>query len=169
MSCVLTQSQNRACNDSKGGSNEIYLATSDMITGKPTVVDGEVTAITMASTYKFKKYECAQGVINAAEKSTTDPKNGTSQVEQTVMFQIVKNNLAKRNEAEVIKQANLVAIVKDNNDNYWMYGYHNYLNSEFDGGTGTAYTDLNGAKVTLKGVEPSFAYSVDPDIIAGIL
>lgn len=169
MSCIITQTQSRACNDSQGGSGVLYLATSDMITGKPTVVDGEVTAITMASTYKFKTYECAEGIINFDQKSTTDPKTMGSQVEQTVVFNIPKGNNVKRNELDIFRKANLVAIVKDNNGVYWYLGYANYLNAEIQFGSGTAYTDLNGATVTLKGIEPVLAYTVDDAIIAGIL
>jgi hypothetical protein len=69
----------------------------------------------------------------------------------------------------LLAKNNLLAVVQDGNDKYWLLGKVN--GADLTGGhgaTGAAFGDRNGYTLTFTGNEPALAPEVSSSIIAGL-
>ena len=81
-----------------------------------------------------------------------------------------KMDTAKRTEIAALDGAQLAAIVQDMNGTYWYLGKDNWVStSAVTGQTGAGMDDGNFYTVTLTDTSSELPYTVDPDIIAGLL
>lgn len=150
MACTQTLSGlTRDCAPSKGGVVEVYLANYDDV-ASVTLTDGKVSAITMVSTAKFKKYAFAPQTAFMSGSYQINNENGTKYVLTQLQMVFSRMETTKRIEVSAIAQGLLVAMVKDANGAYWYLGYDEPLQLSDGGlGTGTNRADRNGYTVTL--------------------
>lgn len=156
------------CNSNMGGIVEALIANFDDVTAV-TVSTGEISAITMASSAKFKKYSFPKNTGNLTSTYTIDPASGVKFVTSTLLLQFNRMETTKRVEITALSLGDLAVIVKDANGKYWYLGKDEPVNaSAGDGQTGTARADANRYTITLQDESADMPYEVDPDIISGI-
>ena len=171
------------CRNSAGGVTRFYIAnTSDIV--KSSIAtwgvneDGDEGAI-KEMTIDGSLYAYIPFVDSASwsESVQVSPENGTIYYEQTANMVLGANQQVLRNIVnELGKSANIVVIVRDNNDRLWLIGDPTgkrvtWLSSG-DSNSGTAYGDRNGWSFSLmcRAAEP--AVEIQPadgaDIAASI-
>lgn len=151
MSCSQTLSGiGRDCAGNMGGLKRVLLANRDDV-ASIAVASDKVTAITMESGKKFFEYRFRPGTSSMASNWQVNRENGVKYVQTDLVMVFNRMETSKRVEVQAMAQADLYAIVEDNNGLYWLLGYDNPLDlSAGDGLTGTARTDRNGYSVTLQ-------------------
>ena len=170
MSCVQTLSGlARDCNSNMGGIIEALIAPFDDVTAV-TITDGVISAITMASSKKFKKYNFAKNTGNLTSTYNIDPASGVRYVTSDLLLQFNRMETTKRVEITALAMSDLVVICKDANGKYWYLGKDEPVNaSAGDGQTGTARGDANRYTITLQDESQEMPYEVDASIIDGLL
>lgn len=152
-----------------GGIVEVLIANKEDVTDV-TVTTGEVTAITMGTSKKFKKYEFARNTGSLSSNYTIDPSTGVRFVTSDLVLMFNRMDTQKRVEISALAQNDICIIVKDANGKYWYLGYDEPVNATAaDGLTGTARADRNGYSVTLQDNSHELPYEVDPDIIDALV
>ena len=170
MSCVQTLSGlARDCNSNMGGIIEALIAPFDDVTAV-TITDGVISAITMASSKKFKKYNFAKNTGNLTSTYNIDPASGVRYVTSDLLLQFNRMETTKRVEITALAMSDLVVICKDANGKYWYLGKDEPVNaSAGDGQTGTARGDANRYTITLQDESQEMPYEVSDSIIEGLL
>lgn len=170
MSCSTTLSGlSRDCAANKGGVAEVYIANREDVTAV-TLTDGKVSAITMASSKYFHKYQFNRGTSSMASTYNVDQANGTRFVGTDLVMVFNRMQTAARIEVTALAVNDLAVIVKDNNGLFWYLGYNNPVNmGAGDGNTGTALTDRNGYSVTLHDDSDEMPYEVLSTAVAAVL
>ena len=142
-----------------GGVLEVLLANKSEVT--TTITSGKVTAITMASSAKFHKYQFAPETASMSSNFQVNAQNGTKYVQTDLLLVFNRMETAKRVEIMAMAQGELVAIAKDANGCYWFLGNDEPLVlSAGDGLTGTARADRNGYSATLQDNSLELPYEV---------
>lgn len=150
-----------------GGIVEVYLANADDVTAI-TLTDNKVSGITMDTGKKFKKYEFARNVSSMNSNYTIDEANGVKFVETDLTMVFNKMNTSKRIEVTAMAQGELICMVKDANNVYWLLGYDTPVRiSAGDGLTGTARSDRNGYSITLHDYSLQLPYEINVGTGAG--
>ncbi len=168
MPCVLTQNISLDCRESLGGLKSIRFIEFANVTST-TETAGVITAITLAASKKFWKYELAKESSSFTETITSSVANGTLFYAQELSVILNKLQANYRNEILLLAKNNLVAIAEDKNGTFFMLGKVNGL--EITGGTagsGVATGDRNGYELTFGGQEPQLATPVNGAIIAAL-
>ena len=170
MSCVQTLSGlARDCNSNMGGIIEALIAPFDDVTAV-TISDGVISAITMASSKKFKKYNFNKNTGNLTSTYNIDPASGVRYVTSDLLLQFNRMETTKRVEITALAMSDLAVIVKDANGKYWYLGKDEPVNaSAADGQTGTARGDVNRYSITLQDTSLQMPYEVSDSIIEGLL
>ena len=170
MSCSQTLSGiARDCAASMGGIAEVLICNHDDITAV-TLSDGIVSAITTATSKKFKKYAFRPGTGSMTSTLNVDAANGVNYVSTELVLQFNRMETTKRVEMAALATNDLAVIVKDNNSKYWYLGYDEPVNaSAGDGVTGQARGDANKYGITLQDNSHEFPYEVAEEVIATIL
>ena len=150
MACTQTLSGlARDCKPSKGGVRNVYMANKADVASL-TLTDSKISGITMETNKKFKAYAFAPQTASMNSDYQINQDNGTSYVLTQLVMIFNRMETAKRLEVVALAQAEVVAIVEDNNGVYWYLGYdEGMLLSAGNGATGTARADRNGYTVTL--------------------
>ena len=138
------------CSANMGGVAVVYLANKADVSAI-TVTTGKVTAITMASTAKFKTYYLKPNTASMSSTAQVNQENGSNYWQTLLQMVFNRMETTKRVEVVAMAQGELCAIVKDANGVYWFLGQDAplVLNAG-DGNTGTARADRNGYSVTLE-------------------
>lgn len=170
MSCSATLSGlARDCAASMGGIAEVLIANFDDVSAV-TLTSGKVSAITMVSSAKFKKYAFRKGTGSMTSTLNTDPANGVNYVSTDLVMQFNKMETTKRVELAALAVNELMVIVKDCNGLYWLLGYDEAVTaSAGDGQTGQARGDANRYTITLQDNSHEFPYEVESSVISTIL
>ena len=168
MPCVLTQGYTLDCKDSIGGIKAAwFIATGDV--SAVTEASGVVTAITKAAGKVFYKYNLVKNSGTLAENVNASVQNGTVFYAQELTIILNKMQANTRNEILLLAKNNLITIVQDGNDKYWLLGKTNGLDMTGGGSaSGTAQGDRNGYTLTFSGGEAALAPEVTSGIIAGL-
>jgi len=155
MTCNFSLSgTKRDCKNSLGGVREIYLAIRGVDVSPQNITvnetTGKVTAITMETGKLFRTYQLRDNVANMTTSVNTSNEAGTTYYETTVTFSIAKLTAEKRMELHNIARAELVVIVRDRMNRYWLIGKENaaYLSAGAIN-TGTNMADANQIEFTL--------------------
>lgn len=157
------------CSPNVGGIVEVLVANHADVTAK-TVTTDVITAITMASTAKFKKYAIRRETGQMTSTLNSTPAQNLHYISTELALQFNRMETAKRVEMTALSLGELVVIVKDANGMYWYLGYDEpVLATAGDGVTGTARGDANAYHLTLTDNAAQYPYAVDPDIISGLL
>lgn len=151
MSCSQTLSGiSRDCASNMGGIKRVLLANRADVS-QITVSSNKVTAITMESGKKFYEYNFRPETSSMSSNWQVNRENGVKYVQTDLVMNFNRMETSKRVEIEAMAQADLYAIVEDNNGLFHLLGYDNPLDlSAGDGLSGTARTDRNGYSVTLQ-------------------
>ena len=168
MSCALTQGYTLDCKDSIGGIKAVwFIAVGDV--ASVTEASGIVSAITKASGKVFYKYQLVKNSSALTENVNANVQNGTVFYAQELAIVLNKMQANTRNEILLLAKNNLMAVVQDANDKYWLLGRQNGLDlSAGSSATGTAQADRNGYNLTFTGGEKELAPEVTSGIIAGL-
>ena len=161
MPCSQTLSGiTRDCSPSLGGIVEVYIANFADVTAK-TITSDKITAITMASSAKFRKYEFRRNTGSLSSTYQINAENGSTFVQSDLVLVFNRMETSKRVEIVALAQGELCAIVKDANGVYWYLGDEEPLvASAGDGLTGTQRSDRNGYSVTLQDVSSALPIEV---------
>lgn len=168
MACALTQGYTLDCKDSVGGIKAVWFIASDDVSAI-TEASGIVSAITKSGGKVFYKYELVKNTGSLTETVTASVENGTVFYAQELSIVLNKMQANTRNEILLLAKNNLLAVVQDSNNKYWLLGKDNGI--DITGGTaatGTAQGDRNGYTLTFSGGEPALAPEVSSGIIAGL-
>ena len=148
------------CASSMGGIVEAYIANHDDV-ASVTVQEGQINAITMAESAKFKKYYFKPGTSSFTNNLNVDQANGVNFVSTDIVLLFSRMETAKRIEIAALSVGDLAVIVKDANGKYWYFGYDEPVTaSSGDGQTGTARTDGNRYSITLQDNAQTWPYEI---------
>ena len=143
MACDLTTGVTVGCKDSAGGLKEVYFALKDSSTAITQDGTNQVTSITIGDSWY--KYEPRNATSTMTDNPRVNRQNGTAFYEQGVSLVLTKMEQAKRNEIILLAKANMLVIVKDQNDRYWLLGQDNGIEmADSEAGLGTELGDRNG-------------------------
>ena len=170
MPCTQTLSDiAKDCTSNIGGIKNAFIANFDDVTAI-TESSNKISAITMASSKKFKKYHFRKGTGSVTSTLNVDPTTGVNFVQSDIILQFSKMETTKRIEIAALAQAELAVIIEDMNGLFWYYGRQEGVSaSAGTGQTGTARTDGNYYQITLQDNDASFPLEVDADIIENIV
>lgn len=161
----------RDCNPNVGGIKRALIALFDDVTAKTLDTgNNQISAITMASTAKFKEYYVRPETSSATETPQYNDAGEYAGEEATISLVFGRRDATKRAEVKALSVADLVVILEDANGNYWYYGFDFPVNRNGgDAVLGQARTDRNAYNVQLRARDLQTAYLVDSSIIAGLL
>ena len=148
------------CASSKGGIVEDLIANHEDV-ASVTVTEGQITAITMAESAKFKKYYFKRNTGQFTSTLNISEENGTKYVSTDIVLLFSRMETVKRIEMEALAMNDLAVIVKDANGKYWYFGYDEPVSaSAGDGQTGTARGDSNRYSITLQDNSDTWPYEI---------
>lgn len=153
MACALTAGYAIDCRDAVGGIDAIYFAEFANMT--LTDASGTITAITKATGKRFWKFEMpTKSSANATSNPTGSVENGTLFFEVSLDFPINKRDATTRNIVTTLAKNKVLAVTKDKDGTYRLYGkgYGLYLGAS-TGQTGAAPGDANGYVLKFEGSE----------------
>lgn len=159
----------RDCQANVGGIKAVYMANFEDV-DTVTVTSNVVSAITMAASKKFYAYYFNPNTSNFTTNINANRENGSLFFETVLSLVFPKQDATKRIEVNALAQAGLMAIVQDNNDNYWLLGKDEpLLMTSGAAPTGTARADRNGYEMEFTDAQMQMPYTVDPTIVEGLL
>jgi hypothetical protein len=168
MACALTQGYSLDCKDSAGGITEVYFIEKGNVSGI-VAASGVVTGLTKAAGKRFWKYELPKETGSFTHNPTVSSENGTLFFEQNLTIVVNKLSAAINTELKLLAQNILVAVVKDNNNKFWMLGKERGLDmSGSTSGSGTAFGDRSGYSLVFIGKEPDQLYEVNSTVAAAL-
>jgi hypothetical protein len=151
-----------------GGVKEVYLIALADVTSFATA-SGVVTGITKASGKQFYLFQQLQQTSQVTEEVTGSDENGSIFYAQTLELQFNKMQAAVRNQVKLLGANRCIAVVKDRNGTATMWGATMGLSTNAGaGGSGKAFGDFNGSKVTLSGGEPEPYFEVNSTVYAAL-
>lgn len=166
MACLISSSFALDCKDSVGGVKAIYLV--NWANTGFTTASGEVTATTIASGDVYK-YEVPKASSSMTVTTQVSVENGTSFNETDVVFKLRRLSTTKRNELKLLAQTRVFAIVRSNNDEYYLCGKEYGCDvSAMVANTGTAMGDFAGYNVTLKATESEAPYKLQSSVVTSL-
>lgn len=159
----------RDCDGSLGGISQVLLANFDDVSAV-TVGDDIITAITMANSAKFKKYDFRPNTGSMTSTMQRNLENGSLYWQTDLVLSFSKMETVKRIEINAMAINDMVAIVKDMNGKYWYLGKDEpIIATAGDGQTGTARADRNGYGITLQDNSRLSPFEVDESIIDALI
>ena len=142
-----------------GGILEVLLANKLEVT--PSISSDKVTAIAMASSAKFHKYQFSPETDSMSSNIQVNAQNGTKYWQTDLLMVFNRMETTKRVEIMAMAQGELVAIVKDANGLYWFLGMDEPITiSAGDALTGMARKDRNGYSATLQDNSLELPYEI---------
>ena len=152
MACLLTSGYNLGCRDSQGGVRNVYICNFDDVLSVSYDVDDSIDGITSAgspATPVFYKIEQDMEVSTFTETPQLSIEAGTAFYEQTLEITLIGTTQAMLNMVKVLNQGSFRLMVQDNTGQYRFIGANTPVRtSAGTGGTGKAFGDLNGTKLT---------------------
>ena len=163
---LLTQDYTLGCDTGSGGTKEVYFIEQDNVLSVAES-SGTVTAITKATGAIFRKYSLVPETANFEETISGNIQNGTLFYDQKGAIILNKQQVAVRNELLLLAQIRVIALIKDNNNTYRLYGAQNGMKLLTGSATtGVAFGDRNGYSLEFTGKENKLAPFVADSVIA---
>lgn len=159
------------CGSNKGGVSVVAIRNRSDI-ASITETDGVVTAMTLATgaaadaaVLAFRAQTCL-----LSSEATIDDSQGVHFYTNTLAFRFNRMTAAKRASVNALVHAETVAVVKDNNGEYWLVGNEEPLRAASSTATtGTAFTDANEYTPSLAAVSGEMPMSVSSAALATFL
>ena len=165
MSCPITLNGIALDCKGMGGVKNIWIADRADVE-EITDTAGEITAIAPTNLFVGKLYKTRKQVAMMESTVQNDEQAGTSYIETTLTASFAKMDKTKRLEIEALRLGDVVALVEDQNGEYWYLGYDNPVTlQEGSGTTGQAYADSNSYSITLIDMSREMPLNVDETII----
>ena len=157
--CTLANGIPLECLDSTGGIKNVYIGAFSDATTFTYDTDESIDAITSSET--FYQFKFRPQTASFTEELTKSLENGTTFYTQTLAMIFHKIDAAKRNNMLLLAGTSMHVIVETQNGDYWFLGLANGADvSANTSQAGQAYGDLNGYNLTITGLEPLLAHSV---------
>lgn len=148
---------------------EVLLANKEDVQ-ELTLEDEKISAISMANSAKFTKFQFPRNTGSMSSNYTIDPTTGVKFVTTDLVMVFNRMDTQKRVAIKALAENELVGIVKDANGKYWFLGYDEAMTATaHDGLTGTARADRNGYSVTLQDNSHQMPFEVNPEIVAALV
>lgn len=159
------------CEQNVGGVKKVYIANrSDVTAVAVDETSHMIKTITMDTSKKFKSYGFKKGAASFASTATIDNANGVYFVQTVVSIDFAKMETRKRIEMSALSLGELIVIVLDANNKYWLLGQDEYAYATAGTGeTGAARTDSNHYHIEITDESSDYPYEVDPTAIADIV
>ena len=175
--CTALTGIAKDCLNNLGGIQQLLINDIEDIVSV-TIVSGEVTSIGLdaLTPIYFQEFQVTRDSSTLAHTMEVDVTAGSTLYTQTLTASFKKQDIDKRlallSMAE--GQRDLVALVQDNNGQWWLGGYaEDFVQGlQLTGGEstlGTAKADMNGYVVELSNQFPTRPIPVDSAVIATIL
>lgn len=149
MSCPITLAGIAKDCKGIGGVKNIWLADRSLV-DDVTITANEIDDIEPAALFAGKKYSTRKQVAVMESVWNVDEEAGTAFVETTLQAAFAKMDKTKRLEINALAIGDVVALVEDNNGNFWYLGLeHPVTLQEGGGSTGQAFGDANQYTITL--------------------
>lgn len=159
------------CEQNVGGVKKVYIANRSDVTA--VAVDDStkmIKTITMDESKKFKSYGFKKGAASFTSTATIDNANGVYFVQTVVSIDFAKMETRKRIEMSALSLGELIVIVLDANNKYWLLGQDEYAYATAGTGeTGAARTDANKYHLEITDESSDYPYEVDPSVIAEVI
>lgn len=143
------------CTLNRGGISQVWISPRNPITTQ-TVTDGVLTALEAPDWHEYCVRPFESNFSSAFQND-----NGIQSVETTITLSISKLTVDKNEELNSLLIGGFVVAVKDNNGEYWYFGYDETVwvgASTAD--TGTARTDFNGYTLVLTDYSRQLPYGM---------
>lgn len=124
-----------------------------------------------ATSGKLYHYTFAKNTGSLTSTLSKDETNGTRYWTNQVVLQFSKMEASKHLEVEALAAEQLVGIIRDNNNKYWVVGYDAYLGAD-DGATaqtGQSYDDMNGYNITMSAMSAFLPFAIDRETFIGFV
>lgn len=122
------------------------------------------------SSEKLYEYVFAKQTGALTSTITIDEANGVRYYTNEVNLQFNKLEAAKHAEIEALAQSQLVGIILDNNDKYWLVGYDSYLSATaVTAQTGQSFGDLNGYQTTMSAMSANLPFEIEYDTFKALI
>lgn len=158
------------CGPRSGGVKSLWLANrTDIATAGFTLSGEQYSAVTMEASKVFFKFEFDQD--SAEHRHPGSRENKSSKVDHVVEFVLGKLSEETRFALQQLMDASncgMIAIIEDNNDEFWVYGYSEKHRAKSDnpgrplevltaeGASGKVFTDASAATVILSVANSEF-------------
>lgn len=176
MSCLNLQGYEKGCDNSVGGIKSVVIFEFDSATDFVIDATGELTELTLDAANNAYKYEFLKDNSNFTDAIVGDGISANASFVPTLNMIFRKNSLSLVQEVFELSKNFLVAIVEDNNGEYWTLGLERGLSIGASAGasSGAALTDPNNYTILLTGAEArpmlntdiSSGSSIDAKILA---
>ena len=152
MACDLTTGYIVGCRDNMGGIREFYIA--NRTATYDANVNASGTVVSFDGSLTWYQYQPRKQSSTWSESPQGSDENGTITYEQACTIVLTRMEQSKQNELKLLGQGNLVIIVRDQNNKFFLLGDLNGMTLQ-DGtnGSGTAYGDRNGYELNFGGME----------------
>ena len=163
MSCSITLTGiTRDCKG-MGGVKRVWLADRTVYLPEVTIINDEVSAISLGDYFEF---QFRKQVASMETTINSDDVAGTLFYETRVTMAFAAMTAAKRLEIKNLMNAELLAIVEDNNGEYWLLGFDNACTLvEAGAQTGTTYADANQFNVVLSDSSQNMPYYIAEEVL----
>lgn len=154
--CALTQSIPLLCGSNSGGLKQMKFKTypsATTISSDFTVTSGVVT-VASGSRTGWYTYDLPKETASFTDNPTGSLQNESVFYTPEVKLIVNKLRAAIRNEVEIWGQTDVLIAIRDNNDNYWLFGKETGMRM-LSGtiGSGVARSDRSGYDITFQGKE----------------
>lgn len=167
--CAQSQSLSRDCRDSNGGIQVVYIGSKNDVASY-TYASGTVTALTMSQGKKFWTYEQNFATATASDDINPNAANGALMYLHKLLLKIMKRTALTGYELRKLAIQDIVAIVKDQNDDLWVLGGDNGIRMiPSPASFGTNLDDMNGYEVNFEGQEREAAQKLPSNMLAALL
>lgn len=162
----------KSCDPNVGGIKVVYIAPVDdvsAITIDDTTASSSthmVSAITMVTGKKFKEYYFRKNT-GSMTSTLNISEEGSNYISTEVSLRFSRMETEKRMEMRALALNEMVVIVKDSNNKYWLLGSKDdYVSANAGGGeTGTNREDSNAYTITLSCESTEWPYEVPSSVI----
>ena len=151
-----------------GGIRTLYIADVLDVTSM-VVTAGAVSAITMNTTKKFKKFEFRKGNAIFVSSGSRNDQAGTNFVTTVTSATFNHMETAKRKEMQGLATANTYVIAVDENGKNWFIGHNSYNSGTVNGQTGSVMGDANNYAVTLTAITAELPMEVADSVLTGAI
>ena len=159
--------------DGAGGIEEIYVGvhTGRRASTFPTftVVDGEVTAISLRATTYVVPWTIEMETSMFGQSSAGERTAKSSSVTQTGTAVLSGYTASMVNSYNEMIKGRAFAIAKDNNGVYRLYFSKHGAKIQVEESTGTAYEDMNGSTLTFTSKDKDFAPVISSTLVNALL
>jgi len=169
MACNQTLNGLQAsCDSSKGGILKVWMAPYDKVTAISADTAGTITAVTLTGDTQWAEYNFKRGTGSMTSTLNVDDANGVNYVSTDLVLQFNKMDTTKRIEMTALALSEVIVVVKDANNKYWLLGKDGPVSaSAGTAQTGQARTDGNMYQITLQANDDTYPFEAAASIVEG--